>query len=129
MGVSLLGGDESDESVECRMVYLTSIVMYKPAALSMWMVLMATSHLCFWKRAKAIPPKQQTGILPGTPELPDNYLSAVIVNFTFFMFALWLFVAAYFLPLHFAFFPFSLMLLFGLPLLFMKVSRGHQASS
>lgn len=32
--------------------YFTSVVMYKPATLSLWVVLMATSHLTYWRRVK-----------------------------------------------------------------------------
>lgn len=45
--------------VHCRMVYFLSTVMYKPAVPSMWMVLMSTSHVTYWRRVKAIPPKEQ----------------------------------------------------------------------
>lgn len=104
-----------------RMVYFLSTVMYKPATLSMWMVLMSTSHITYWRRVKSVPPKEQTNILPGTPELPDSYASAFIVTFVFIMFGLWGCVAVYFLPLQIVFFPSSLMILFGVPIFFLKV--------
>ncbi|GMI14982.1 hypothetical protein TrLO_g2595 [Triparma laevis f. longispina] len=96
-------------------------MMYKPATLSLWMVLMSTSHLAFWRRVRVTKPKEQTNILPGTPELPENTLSALILNTTFFLFGLWFIAAAFWLPLHLAFLPFSLFLMFGVPLLFMKL--------
>ena len=92
-----------------------------PTTLSLWIVLMATTHLSYWRRVKSIPPKKQTNILPGSPVLPDNFISAFIVNTTTFLALMWLFCAAYFLPLHFAFLPFSLLLMFGVPTLFMKL--------
>ena len=55
----------TNQPAACRFMYFSSIVMYKPATLSMWMVLMSTSHLCYWKRVKSIPPKEQTNIHPG----------------------------------------------------------------
>jgi hypothetical protein len=55
----------SDHSVECKAVWFTSIVMYKPATLSLWLVLMATTHLAYWRRVKSIPLKEQTNIDPG----------------------------------------------------------------
>ncbi|GMH58349.1 hypothetical protein TrST_g9616 [Triparma strigata] len=108
-------------SHECKAAYFTSVVMYKPATLSLWVVLMATSHLTYWRRVKSIPLKDQTNIDPGIPELPSNYLSAAIVWFTFFLYLLWLVVAIYFLPLLFVFLPVTLGLLYGVPLGLMKV--------
>ena len=55
----------TNQPAACRFMYFSSIVMYKPATLSMWMVLMSTSHLCYWKRVKSMPPKEQTNIHPG----------------------------------------------------------------
>ena len=55
----------TNQPAACRFMYFSSIVMYKPATLSMWMVLMSTSHLCYWKQVKSIPPKEQTNINPG----------------------------------------------------------------
>ena len=103
------------------MAYFISIVMYKPAALSMWMVLMATSHLAYWKRIKDTPPKEQRGILPGKTELPDNYVSAWIVNVTLVIFGCWFITALYFLPLTILFLPVTFMVLFGIPGIFMKL--------
>ena len=85
------------------------------------MVLMATTHLSYWKHVKATPPKEQTNILPGTPELPDNYLSAIIANITVLLFGMWFLMAAYFLTLNLIFLPASLTILFGIPLLCMKL--------
>ncbi|GMI16847.1 hypothetical protein TrLO_g6235 [Triparma laevis f. longispina] len=104
---------------ECKAAYFTSVVMYKPATLSLWVVLMATSHLTYWRRVKSIPLKDQTNIDPGIPELPSNCLSAVIVWFTFFLYLLWIIVAIYFLPLLFVFLPVTLGLLYGVPISFM----------
>ena len=121
MDINPFSGGPQEESVECRMVYFTSIMMYKPATLSLWLVIMATSHLSYWRRVKSIPPKQQTNILPGKPDLPDNYISAIIVNVTMLLSFLWFCGAAYFLPLQFVFLPFTLLLMFGVPFFFMTL--------
>ena len=62
-----------------------------------------------------------TNLSKGIPELPDNYLSAFIVNVTLMMFALWFLLALYFIPLNIVFFPSSLMVLLGIPVLCMKL--------
>jgi len=54
------------------MVYFTSTVMYKPATLSMWMVLMSTTHIVYWRRVKSVEPKKQTNINPGVPEVRSD---------------------------------------------------------
>ncbi|GMH89458.1 hypothetical protein TrVE_jg13098 [Triparma verrucosa] len=108
-------------SYECKAIYFTSVVMYKPATLSLWVVLMATSHLTYWRRVKSIPLKKQKNIDLGIPELPSNYLSAAIVWTTFFLYFCWLVVAVYFLPLLFLFFPVTLGLLYGVPVGLMEI--------
>ena len=118
MDVDVIGSNTV--SFQCRTVYLTSMLMYKPLFPSMFMVLVATSHLAYWKRVHTLIPKKQTNVLPGTP-IPDNYISGFLVNIAVTGGALWFSSAAYFAPLSlFLFLPLSLVIIFAIPVILMK---------
>ena len=55
----------SGKTFECRAIYFSSIIMYKPLTLPLWYVLMATTHSCYWRRVKSTPLKEQTNVDPG----------------------------------------------------------------
>ena len=95
--------------------------MDKTVALPMWLILMQCGQFTHWILNKHKTPKEQTGIPAGSPSLPLNGLTAILLVATGLTFAIWLCLAAPVLVLLLPFLPYTLFQLFVLPFVLLVV--------
>ena len=99
------------------MAFFASAPLYKPFAVSMWVVLMACCSYCHWALRRGREPKKLTGIEPGNEPFPGGWFFFVCLSITTLLFSAWLVIGALpLVPLVVAFFPATLFFVVLVPL-------------
>jgi hypothetical protein len=114
----------NSSTFSCQVAFIASAPLYKPFAVSMWIVLMACCSYCHWALRRGYSPKDLAGIQPGEEPFHGGWFFFCCLCFTTLLFMAWLVCASPLVPLVVAFLPVTLFfvvlvpfIVIGLPLL------------
>jgi hypothetical protein len=114
----------NNSMLSCQVAFIASAPLYKPFAVSMWVVLMACCSYCHWALRRGYSPKDLAGIQPGEEPFHGGWFFFCCLCFTTLLFTAWMVCASPLVPLAVAFLPVTLFFVvlvpfsvIGLPLL------------